>query len=220
VIELQGVSNSGTSPNAAAGFFTTNGAGTFSIDADQNQGGTMGTICSSGDYSVATSGRATLSNLVNCGGGGGGGGGTPVFYLVAKNQAFVVGTDGAVTCGTMTPQVGSDFTLASLDGSYLGGGQQPVTWNKSEVDQVQADGAGNFAVTTDKNQQCGGGCSSPNSQSNAGTYTASSDGKFVISAGGTVQVYLYMISTSQFVILPVSSSQNGDNNPYLSDLHQ
>jgi hypothetical protein len=219
VIELQGVSNSGTSPNAAAGFFTTNGAGTFSIDADQNQGGTMGTICGSGDYSVALSGRATLSNLVNCGGGGGGGG-TPVFYLVAKNQAFVVGTDGSVTCGTMTPQVGSDFTLASLDGSYLGGGQQPVTWNRSEVDQVQADGAGNFAYISDQNQQCGSGCSAPNSQSDAGTYTASSDGKFVISAGGAVQVYLYVISTSQFVILPVSSSQNGDQNPYLSDFHQ
>ena len=65
MIELQGVSNSGTSPNTTVGFITTNGAGTVSIAADQNQGGTMGTLCAAGDYLVSSNGRTTLSNFVD-----------------------------------------------------------------------------------------------------------------------------------------------------------
>ena len=222
VIELQGVSNSGTSPNASAGFVTTNGAGTVSLEADQNQGGTMGTLCASGDYLVSSNGRTTLSNMVDCGGGAGGH--NPVFYLVGQNQAFVAGTDNSVTFGTMVPQVGSTFTLASLTGNYMGGTEQPVDWNvKSEVDQIHADGAGNLTGTADGNKQCGSGCSGPNGNTIVATYALASGGpagKFVISQDGVPQVYLYMISTTQAVIMPVSSSENSSNNPSLTDFHQ
>ena len=223
VIELQGVSGGGGSSQATAGFVTTNGAGTFSIQADQNQGGTMGTLCGSGTYSVATNGRMTLTSFTQCGGGGSGGN-TPVFYLVAKNQAFVVGTDNSVTSGIMTPQVGSGFTVASLSGNYLGGSQETSDSNeKAQVIQIHADGAGNLTGTSDQNNGpngCGGSCPGTYSSTIVATYALYPDGKFAIIQDGVTQVYLYMISTTQAVILPVSSSQNQNSNPSLADFHQ
>jgi hypothetical protein len=226
VIELQGVGNNGGSPEAAAGFVTTNGSGTISINADQNQGGTMGTICGSGTYSVAPSGRMTLTSFTQCGGGGGGGH-NPVFYLVAKNQAFVVGTDNSVTLGMMNPQVGSGFTVASLSGNYLGGSQETDDSNeKAQVIQIHADGAGNLTGTSAQNagpNGCGGSCADTSSSTLVATYAlypGGPDGKFAISQDGVTAVYLYMISTTQAVILPVSSSENQSNNPSLADFHQ
>ena len=218
VIELQGM---GGSPEATAGFVTTDGAGTFSINADQNQGGTMGTLCASGSYSVSSNGRMTLSSFTPCGGGGGGGNNNPVFYVVAKNQTLVVGTDGSVTFGTMVPQTGSNFTFTSLDGNYLGGTQQPVASNvKAQVIQIDADGAGNVTGIEDQTKNCGSGCGGPESDTFAGTYTVSSNGKVTLNANGVVQAYIYIISGSQVSVLPVSSSQNQSSNPDLMDLHQ
>jgi hypothetical protein len=226
VIELQGVGSNGGSPEAAAGFVTTNGSGTISINADQNQGGTMGTICGSGTYSVATTGRTTLTSFTQCGGGGGGGH-NPVFYLVAKNQAFAVGTDSSVTVGMMNPQVGSGFTVASLSGNYLGGSQETDdSSQKAQVIQIHADGAGNLTGTSDQNagpNGCGGSCAGTSSSTLVATYAlypGGPDGKFAISQDGVTSVYLYMISTTQAVILPVSSSENGTSNPSLADFHQ
>jgi hypothetical protein len=226
VIELQGVGGGGSSPQATAGFITTNGAGTFSISADQNQGGTMGTLCGSGTYSVASNGRMTLTSFTQCGGGGSGGN-TPVFYLVAENQAFVVGTDNSVTSGIMTPQVGSSFTIASLSGNYLGGSEQTDNVNgKAQVIAIHADGAGNLTGTSDENDGpngCGGSCAGTDSSTIVATYAlypGGPDGKFAISQDGVTQVYLYMISPTQAVILPVSSSQNQSSNPSLADFHQ
>ena len=226
VIELQGVGGGGSSPQATAGFITTNGAGTFSISADQNQGGTMGTLCGSGTYSVASNGRMTLTSFTQCGGGGSGGN-TPVFYLVAENQAFVVGTDNSVTSGIMTPQVGSGFTVASLSGNYLGGSEQTDNVNgKAQVIAIHADGAGNLTGTSDENDGpngCGGSCAGTESSTIVATYAlypGGPDGKFAINQDGVTQVYLYMISPTQAVILPVSSSQNQSSNPSLADFHQ
>ena len=41
-----------------------------------------------------------------------------------------------------------------------------------------------------------------------------------MSQSGIPVMYLYMISTSQVVTLPVSSSQNANANPPLIDFHQ
>ena len=226
VIELQGVGNNGGSPQATAGVITTNGSGSFSIAADQNQGGTMGTVCGTGTYSVASNGRMTLTSFTQCGGGGGGGH-NPVFYLVAENQAFVVGTDNSVELGMMTPQVASTFTVASLSGNYFGGSQETDDPNeKAQAIQIHADGAGNLTGTSNQNagqNGCGGSCPGTSSSTIVATYAlfpGGPNGKFAISQDGVTTVYLYMISTSQAVILPVSSSQNGTNNPSLADFHQ
>jgi len=157
-----------------------------------------------------------LSNVEQCGGGSSGGG-VPVFYLVGPNQAFVVGTDGAATFGTIEPQTGSNFNLASLTGHYLGGSQPPETWNVGEeVDSVTSDGKGNFtSITSDDNGS--GGTSTNHSTA---TYTVASNGRVIVNQSGVPAVYLYLVSTSQAVALPVSSTQNPDTNPKLTDFHQ
>lgn len=217
VIELQSLGSNGNLPSVTVGLLTATGAGSFSISADQNQGGTMGTLCTSGSYSVsATTGRVMLSNVEQCGGGSSGGG-VPVFYLVGPNQAFVVGTDGAATFGTIEPQTGSNFNLASLTGNYLGGSQPPETWSVGEeVDSVTSDGKGNFtSITSDDNGS--GGTSTNHSTA---TYTVASNGRVIVNQSGVPAVYLYLVSTSQAVALPVSSTQNPDTNPKLTDFHQ
>lgn len=229
IIELQDVSNNGGSPTAeaTAGFVTGNGSGSLSINADQNSAGTMGTLCGTATYSVASNGRMTISNFVQCGGGGGGGGNNPVFYLVASNRALALGTDGSVTFGTVTPQTGSGFTVASLSGNYFGGSEQPVDSNgKTQIVALTTDGAGNITGTSDqdKPQNCGSGCvltaSSQTVTATYGLFSGGPDGKLVLSQGGVPFAYLYMISTTQGVLLPVSSSQDQSSEPNLIDVHK
>ncbi len=222
VIELQGLDTSGGSPvsDLQAGILDASGTGTFTLTLDENDGGTFdsgtGTPQSlSGDYAVGTGGRVTLSNITGCSGGCGGH--SPIFYLVGTNQAFVISTGGEASFGTITPQTGSNFTNASLNGNFLGGSQQPVNTNVSvEVDQVHADGNGNFTANSDKNNySCGSGNGCPEASSQALTYSVSSNGRVQVSQDGQVGVILYIISGSQAVILSTS-----DSNAALEDFHQ
>jgi len=209
----------GTNPTAVVGFLTGSGTGSFTGNFDVNDGGTITTQPVSGNYSVDSStGRVTLTAAGNH---------PPVFYLVAKNQAFLVGTGGSPDFGTLTPQTGTSFTNASLSGNYLGGSQQPVNYNvSSELDAVNANGAaGTFNVTTDNNSNCGSGSACPDSKTISGIdYTVSSDGRVLVTCGsgsggncpaGTQVGIMYIISTSQAVFLTVQ-----DNNPYLIDFHK
>jgi len=235
VIEMQSLSNQNTQANAGAGFVTfTDSNSSWSIDADQNQGGTMDTLSASGTYNVSSNGRMTLTCSEGCNGGNrsgrrgftgnGSGGNVPVFYLVADNQAFLVGTDNSSTFGTLMPQTNTEFTLSSFDGNYLGGSQPPQDMNvKVQANQVNSNGDGSLSGVQDQNYGNCEGCGPPNGGTFAGSYALAQggpNGKYVVSANGVTQVYLYMISTTQFVVLPVSSSQNNDSNPSLSDFHQ
>jgi len=94
----------------------------------------MSTGTASGTYSVASNGRVTTTLT--------GENHPPLLYMIAKNQAILLSTGGKVSFGTLTPQVGSSFTLASLDGNYLGGNEQPVDSNvKANLIQINANGA-------------------------------------------------------------------------------
>ncbi len=222
VIELEGLDTSGGTPvsDIQAGIINASGSGTFTATLDENDGGSFdggaGSPQSiSGDYSVATNGRVTLSNVT---GGGGGNNHLPVFYLVGLNQAFVIDTGSEVSFGTITPQTGSSFTNASLSGTFMGGSQQPVDTNASaEVDQVHADGAGNLTGASDNNSNgCASGNACPQSSSLSSiTYSVASNGRTTVSQAGQVGVILYIISGSQAVILPTT-----DSNPALDDFHQ
>ena len=213
VIELQSLSNGGTTPSVTAGLLTTTGnAATYSVTLDQNKGGTVSSNSDSGTFSVSSNGRVTVTSS--------GGGGAPVFYLIAQNQAFAIGTNGGVDFGMLTPQSGSSFTKASLNGNYMGGSQPPQSSNVSaEVDQAHADGAGNLTVTSYNNGTgCGGGGGGnacPDSSTFTATYTVSSNGRVVISQGGVQGAILYIISSSQAVVMPTQ-----DNSPKLIDFHQ
>ena len=221
VIELEGIDTSGSSAvsKIQAGIINASGTGTFSLTMDENDGGTLDNGTGNpqsitGDYAVAANGRVTLSNIV----GGGGGSHTPIFYLVGLNQAFVIDTGSSVSFGTITPQTGSSFTNASLNGNFLGGSRQPIDTNAGvEVDQVHADGAGNFTGSSESNNNgCNGGSTScPEASSIAATYSVLSNGRVTVSEGGQIGGIIYIISNSQVVFL---STQ--DNNATLQDFHQ
>jgi hypothetical protein len=202
VIELQSLGSSGTVPTATAGLFTTTGnSGTFTLNADQNQGGTTATLSETGTYSVASDGRVTLAvNEQTI---------APVLYMIAPNQAFVVGTDLGVTSGLIEPQSGSNFSNSSLTDTYLGGSFQPVDASvNEEVADLQANGAGAFTGTSEQNGSAG-----TSTDSITESYAVSSDGRVVVSQSGSQVGILYLISDSQFVFLPASTS---DVNPALS----
>jgi hypothetical protein len=235
IIELVGLDNSGGSPvpDVQVGLINANGSGKFSVSIDENDGGTFDggtgspqTI--SGDYSVDPSGngRVTLSNLTGCPGGCGSH--NPIFYLVSTNQAFVIDTGGEVSFGTITPQSGSNFNNASLNGNYANGSEPPVILgNGEEVDSLNFNGSGTINVITDKNGGCQG-CGSPQlgSQSMPGLeYSVSSNGRVVVSCGpdsggncgpsGTQVAIIYLMSDSQGVLMVEQ-----DSNPRLNDFHQ
>ncbi len=78
------------------------------------------------------------------------------------------------------------------------------------ADQVNANG------TSDKNSSqrgSGGGCAS--SDTIAATYTVASNGRALVSQGGTQVGIMYIISTSQTVFLPTK-----DTNPQLTDFRK
>ncbi len=233
VIEMAGLDNSSSPgvPDVQAGIINASGSGGFSLTMDENDGGTFdsGTgspATISGDYSVGTGGRVTLSNITGCPGGCGSH--NPVFYLVGLNQAFVIDTGGEVSFGTITPQTGSNFGLTSLSGSYQGGSEPPVILNNGEeVDSLSANGAGTFSITTDKNSGCQGcGSSNLGSQGIQGLeYSVSTNGRVLVTCGptsggncgpsGTQAAIVYMISDEQIVLLVIQ-----DSNPRLGDFHQ
>jgi hypothetical protein len=227
VLEAQGLDtgNSPATPIATAGLITTTGtSATYSLSGDQNDGGTMKTQSDTGTFSVASNGRTTLASS--------GGGNSPVLYLMAKNQALLLNTNGKVSFGVLTPQEAITFSESSFSGDYLGGSEQPVNPNvKAGVLQVDASGTGTLTGTQYQVSNCGSGCSEAASQSLPSDLTYALDpdglnGKFDISEGGQVGVYLYMISTTQGVIMNVGSGNcsggSGGNgcNPGLTDFHQ
>ena len=132
----------------------------------------------------------------------------------------------------MTPQQAITFTDSSVSGNFWGGSQQPVNPNvKANVIQVDATGAsGTFTGTQYQMNNCGNGCAEPESESlpSGLTYVPDSDGlngKFDLDQNGTPQAYIYMISTSQAVIMNAGSSGcpgsgSGDCSPGLTDIHQ
>ncbi len=212
VLEDQGLdtNNSPATVVAEAGLFTPNGSGSFSVSTDQDDGGTLQTQSGSGTYSVASNGRVTTSGT---------GSHNPVFYLIAKNQAFILGTGSKANLGTLTPQTGSNFTNSSLSGNYYGGSQQPVTYDvSSEVDTVNLSYP-NLTGTSDDNSNCGNGSVCPNSKIISGTYSVSPNGRVVITSGtGGNGAILYIINdtsgSGQFVVL------SPDTDPALIDFHQ
>ena len=210
VIELQSLGSSGSTPSVTAGLITTTGSlATYTLSTDENQGGTMSAPSDSGAYIVSSNGRVTLTSTAGMA--------PPILYLVAKNQAFVVGTDVGVGFGTMAAQTGSNFNAAALTGDYLGGSQPPTSASVGEeADSVASDGKGNFtSITSDYN-----GSTGTSTKNTTATYTVKSNGRVVVSQSGTPVMYLYIVSSSQVVALPVSSTQNPDTDPKLIDFHQ
>jgi hypothetical protein len=211
VIELQSTGSSANKPTATAGIFTTTGnAATFTFAADQNQGGTMATVNIAGTFIVASNGRVALTPT--------GGGSVPVLYLIAPNQAFAIGINTGVDFGLLLPQTGSNLDT-SFSGIYQGGSQPPQSVNVNEqAVYLNAAANGNLSETIDIN-----GVGGPQSTTITETYTSvpsGPTGKFAVTESGATVLYLYLISPTQGVAVPVSSSQFPNADPALIDFHQ
>jgi hypothetical protein len=110
---LQGVNNGGN--DLVLGVLSIPTAGNFTFVGDENNLGALAALDETGTYSVTSNGRVTVT-------------GTPrpmVFYLLAANQGFVVGTDTNASTGFFEPQTVGPFSVASLNGNYIFGPNTP-----------------------------------------------------------------------------------------------
>jgi hypothetical protein len=198
--------NSGL-PEEQVGLFAWDGNGTFTVNGDQNDGGTMDAPSYSGTYSVASNGRVTLTAPEQAN--------SPILYLTGPNQGFVMGTYLNTTFGSIYNQSGSPFGTASLIGNYVGGNWQIMGSSGGddvnlEVDTLTSDGVGDVAGTSDYLA-----VSVPGSSTISGTYAVSSNGRGTITQnGGTTNIF-YLVSPTQLFMIP-----SGNSNPNLVMLSQ
>jgi hypothetical protein len=177
-------------------------SGGFSLISDQNSGGSVTQPSGTGTYNVAANGRVSV---IPSSTGSGFQNTTPtspqpVFYIVTTDQAFIIGTDSAVSFGFMTPQSGLPFTTASLSGTYAGGSLAPVDPSVSNVISIAVAGSGNLNVSAD--------ASGPNglSQSQVATSTAvASSGRVVVQENQNTVEILYMVSPTEFFALDAAT---------------
>lgn len=180
-------------------------SGTLTMTSDVNQGGTAGSGLNKipATYTVATTaGRVTLN-----------GSGIsqilpsspepdPVLYLVTQNQAFLVGTDAAVTFGMLvnqTGQPGGGFNTGSLSGTYAGGSLAPIVSAASDqVDIGTVPSSGNLDLTT--NASTSGGLFQ--NQASTPTYSMAPTGRGQITVTNGTQTtttgIIYIVSPTEF----------------------
>ena len=190
VFEVTGLD--GSSAESQIGqFFGSPGAtsGTFSLTSDQNTGGALTSPAGTGGYSIVN-GRVTLS-------GSGFQNSLPVLYMVTPSEAFIIGTDTAVSFGFMTLQSGSPFSSASLSGTYAGGSLAPVDTGVSNVVSIAVAGSNNLIVTQDVSNASG---LSQVQAAGTTTLTDASTGRFVATLGSATEI-LYVVSTGQYFAL-------------------
>ena len=179
VIGLQGVNNTGN--DVVLGVLSIPTAGNFTLVGDENNLGALAALNQAGTYSATSNGRVTVT-------------GTPrpmVFYLLAANQGFVVGTDTNASTGFFEPQTG---VVSSANGDFFFGPSTPGnTFANSHDSGVETyNGAGSVAGTIDSNPRTGG----YSIQTYTDAYTIAMSGRGTMT---TSTFIFYMISPSKFV---------------------
>ena len=187
-------------PDIVLGLLTTDGQGNGSISYDENVGGTLNQQqTAQGTYSVASSGRVTLTGF--------GSGTPPVFYIVRKNQGFVVGQDASVASGFFLEQTGAPFNNASAIGNYWGGSYMPVAAGVTDsVVTAFSDSNGNLTGMINTTGQGGNG-----TQPLTATYQIDSTGRAPLMESGNLAAIMYVISPTRIALLPAT-----DPNPAVS----
>ncbi len=174
------------------------------VTFDQNQGGTVQQQQSlQGTYCVDQfTGRVTLNGF-----NGQWQTNPPIFYVAGNDPGSIVSTDTAVSTGSLYRQSGSGFSNASVSGLYAGGTILPmVPVATDSVATLFADGAGNLA-----GPQFISAPSGPSGPNNLRlTYSVDPTGRAVVQNSGQDFGYLYIVSATQFVMLPTG------NNPVLN----
>jgi len=184
--------NGGGGADAHFGLFSGNGTGSATVaDYDDDDGISSPVDNYSCTYSVGSNGRVTIT-----GGTGRCAKHPPVFYLTTANTGYIVGTGANVDFGALESQVGSNFTAASLSGTYYFGPVEVVNQAVvTVVGMLMLDGSGGISYTLDLTSTNGQGAD----ETPAATITVNSDGTFSVSgAGGAVSGVV--ISSTKFVL--------------------
>lgn len=176
-----------------SGGFDTNACGTIA---------TPSTATASGNYSVASNGRVTLSNYGN---------NPPFFYMVDTNHAFIIGTNGGmVETGVGEPQAAPPFTVISGGGAF-GAESPPVRGSLvySGVETVTA-GTPNSITQIRQDQNAIQGGLRENVPLTTDTFTIDATGRITFGSGTKVG---YFINSTRSVVIDVQST---DNRPTIS----
>jgi hypothetical protein len=180
------------------------------LNFDESQGGTATLQQSStGTYCVdKVTGRVTLTAF-----SAGPFTVPPVFYMVKGSQAFVVGTDLAVTSGYLEQQTGPPFQNSSITGPYAGGTVTPVTSAVTNAATwLSSDGNGNISGSENTS-----GIGGPGTQPLVYTYSVDSTGRIVVQQNGSTAAIMYVISPTKEVLLPILNPDgSSDTSPALS----
>ena len=191
VFEVTGLDPSGSMAQSQVGLLSPNG-GAFSLTSDQNSGGTLTSPTGSGSYTVdATTGRVALT-------GTGFQNSQPVLYLVSPNEAFIIGTDTAVSFGFMTAQQ-SNFALS---GTYAGGSLPPVDPAVSNVVSIGIAGPSTLDLTQDISNSSG---LSVNQVSEVTAASAGNPSRIQVTQLGNQTQILYLVSSSEFFALDTAT---------------
>ena len=189
---------------AVAGEFNSNGDGFVSGEDDVDDNGTLNTeqTFQASDFTVASTGRGTLTTTSNTGNM------NMVVYVVSPSELLMMAVDTEIPpmiqAGQVLQQSGT-FTDQSLDGvsvyetEALGGGPTPA----ASAGLFTGDGNGSFTVSLDDNQ---GGTMGTFSAS--GNYNVSTNGRMtltnvVITGGGssTDNPVFYLVTTNQAFVV-------------------
>ncbi len=115
ILQLSALDPNGGKADVFAVRLMSRGNGNASASFDENDGGTLKQQSSPATYSIDSTGQKTgrvVFTEVN-------GPFSPrwVFYLIASNSAFAVGTDAKASSGHLQPQLGAVFANGSLKGT-------------------------------------------------------------------------------------------------------
>lgn len=164
--------------------------GTFNLTSDQNLDGALTQPSGSGTYTI-TNGRVAVTP----GSSGSGFQNTtptssqPVLYMVSDNQAFIIGTDSAVSFGFMTPQ-----SAFSLSGTYAGGSLAPADPAVSNVVSIAIAGSNNLNVAADVSNANG----LSQIQDSEETTPPDANGRVLVTLNGNNTDILYLVSPEEF----------------------
>jgi len=192
VFEVTALDPTGSVAESQIGIFNANNLG-FSMTSDQNTGGavTSEPLVGTGTYAFgSTPGRVTLTLQT----GSGFQNSQPVLYVVQPDEAFIIGTDSAVSFGFMTlQQVGS-----SLSGTYAGGSLPPVdtgVWNVVSI-AIAAPNSLNLTQYISNNNGL-----SESQTSDATASSVSYPSRYVVTENGNTTEILYVVSPQEFFAL-------------------
>lgn len=186
-----------------AGTFTASGGNITAAEVDTDDNGAPMHISSfTGTYTVAASGRGTLTlnppgTTVNAG-----------FYVVSANEALLMSIDpqtgvnaNSLFGGSVLKQSGGPFGIGSLNGTnIISIDGMSGTGSDVQVGFLTPAGNGTFTLSTDENKA---GTITTNSLS--GTYTVASNGRVTVT-GGTNPPVIYLVSANKGFLVGTDTS--------------